>query len=48
MRFEEILRALADIIEQHGTGEDNTVQPDAAGAVPAIPSVILTVVPVGA
>ena len=30
MRFEEILRALADTIEQHGTGEDNTVQPDAA------------------
>ena len=30
MRFEEILRALADTIEQHGTGEDNTVHPDAA------------------
>lgn len=30
MRFEEILRALADTIEQHGTGEDSTVQPDAA------------------
>jgi hypothetical protein len=30
MRFEEILRALADTIEQHGTGEDTTVQPEAA------------------
>jgi len=30
MRFEEILRALADTIEQHGTGEDTVVQPDAA------------------
>jgi hypothetical protein len=29
MRFEEILRALADTIEQHGTGEDNSVQPAA-------------------
>ena len=29
MRFEEILRALADTIEQHGTGED-TVQPETA------------------
>jgi hypothetical protein len=30
MRFEEILRALADTIEQHGTGEDTVVQPDTA------------------
>jgi len=30
MRFEEILRALADTIEQHGTGDDSTVQTDAA------------------
>ena len=30
MKIGEILRALADTIEQHGTGEDNTVQPDAA------------------
>jgi hypothetical protein len=29
MRFEEILRALADTIEQHGTGEDGAVQPTA-------------------
>ena len=30
MRFEEILRALADTIEQHGTGDETTVQPEAA------------------
>jgi len=29
MRFEEILRALADTIEQHGTGQDTQAQPAA-------------------
>lgn len=33
MRFEEILRALADTIEQHGTGEDTAVQPEVAAVV---------------
>jgi len=36
MRFEEILRALADTIEQHGTGAEKVVQEPVAVIEPAL------------